>query len=68
MRKIVLVVLAVIFMATPVFAQRSLNYAQEAAKKAQERNMASRNNSSSQIEWLDNVIKVVNMDESSSKK
>jgi hypothetical protein len=62
MKKIILVVIVMVFIATPVFAQRYVNSAEEASKKAKE-SLRNPHYSSSQIGWLDNVIKVVNINE-----
>lgn len=45
------------------FAQRYINSAEEASKKAKEDLMDRRNHATSQIDWLNNVINVVNMNE-----
>lgn len=45
-----------------VFAQRYVNSAEEASKKAKE-SLKNPHYSSSQIGWLDNVIKMVNLNE-----
>lgn len=62
MKKIMSVVLSMVFMAMPAFAQRSVNNAQEAAKAAKG-SLRNPRCSSSQIGWLNNVINAVNMNE-----
>ena len=49
------------------FAQRSMNAAQDAAKAAKASITSQSHGSSSQIKWLDQVIDVVNMDETTSE-
>jgi archaellum component FlaF (FlaF/FlaG flagellin family) len=58
------VLLASIFIFSgDVFAQRYVNNAQEAAEAAKRRLSEKNNRSSSQIEWLNNVVNVINMSE-----
>ena len=57
----------VTIMCSDTFAQRSVNSAQEAAKAAQESLKNQRNRSSSQIDWLNNVINTVNMNDPADK-
>ena len=49
------------------FAQRSMNAAQDAAKAAKASITSRSHGSSSQIKWLDQIIDVVNMDETAPK-
>lgn len=68
MKKLITVLMILVFAAGFIvcdncFAQRSVNSAQEASKAAKENLMNRRNHGSSQIEWLNNVINVVNMNE-----
>lgn len=49
-------------MCSDIFAQRYVNSAGDAARKAKESLVNKGNRSSSQIEWLDNVINTINMD------
>ena len=44
-----------------VFAQRSVNSAEDAAKAAKASLMNQHSRSSSQIEWLNNVVNTINM-------
>ena len=72
MGKIIFILIFLIFTAWAiacgnVFAQRSVNSAQEAAKKARESLVTRPSSSSSQIEWLDKLVKTVNMNEPAPK-
>jgi len=60
MKKIVLAAFAIVILAMPAYAQRSVNSAQDAAKAAKASLVNQSGGSSSQIEWLDQVIDVVN--------
>ena len=73
MKKIVLILICITFAAGyvfcgNVFAQRGINNSQDAANAAKASLSNRPNNSSSQIEWLNNVINVVNMKEPVSKE
>ncbi|MCX5712611.1 MAG: hypothetical protein NTY47_06055 [Candidatus Omnitrophica bacterium] len=72
MKKIMLILMCLIFAAETivcgdVFAQRSVNSAQEAARAAKESLTDRSGGNSSQIEWLDQIIDVVNMNGPASK-
>lgn len=60
MKNILLAVFAIVILATPVYAQRSVNSAQDAAKAAKASLVNQSGGSSSKIEWLDQVIDVIN--------
>lgn len=60
----VAIILAGIVAGTDAFAQRSVNSAQDAARAAKNSLSNKSGQSSSQIEWLNSVINVVNMNES----
>ncbi len=67
MKKAIVISVSLVFAAGSllcgnVFAQRSVNSAQDAAKAAKASLTNRSGNSSSQIEWLDQVIHAVNMD------
>ena len=71
MKKMVMVSLVfavVAFMCSDVFAQRCVNNAQESANKARASLAVRSNSSSSSIEWLNQVINVVNMDQPVTKE
>jgi hypothetical protein len=61
------VVLASVAACGGAFAQRYVNTADEAAKKARESLADRHDHASSNIKWLDNVIDVVNMDKPKAK-
>jgi len=72
MKKMTTIFIGMIFAAGSImcgdlFAQRSVNVSQDAAKAARESLTNRSGGSSSQIEWLDQVIHAVNMDEPHAK-
>ena len=72
MKKEIFVVVCMVFAAGAIicsdaFAQRGINASQDAAKAAKA-SLANRpGDSSSQIDWLDQVVNVINMNEPNSK-
>ncbi|MDO8535683.1 MAG: hypothetical protein Q7S30_01550 [Candidatus Omnitrophota bacterium] len=70
MKKIIVVCLvfvAGVVMSSDVFAQRGVNNSQEAAKAARDSLSNRHGRSSSQIDWLNQAINVINMDQPDSK-
>ena len=72
MRNVVVISVCIVFAAGAiicgdVFAQRSVNSAEDAAKAARASLMNQHNRSSSQIGWLDNVVNMINMNDPAKK-
>ena len=72
MKELIIVSMCLIFAAGAivpgnVFAQRSMNAAQDAAKAAKASLASQSHSSSSQIKWVDQLIDVINMDETAPK-
>lgn len=72
MKRLTVLLVCAVFAAGAVicgasFAQRSVNTAEDAAKAAKASLMNKPRGASSQIEWLNQVVNMINMDESSPK-
>jgi len=72
MKKVIISMICIVFAAgtmvcDDVFAQRSVNAAQDAAKAAKASLTNRSGNSSSQIGWLDQVVDIINMDDTATK-
>ncbi len=73
MKKIIALSIFMAFVAgaivcSDLFAQRSVNAADDAAKAARASLMNKPGKSSSQIEWLNQVVKVINMDDTATEE
>jgi hypothetical protein len=73
MKKVISVLICIVLAAGAIicrdaFAQRSVNVAQEAATKAREGLAKGPHKNSSQIDWLDNVVNVINMEKPDNSK